>query len=186
MKLRVIILWLISAAFLGLALWAVSYPYGYLFAALHRTSEFWVPLWLLISCGCAAGALFTRRKMRRGQGKKGTVPTVFGVLFLVLAVAEGYVTVSQLSLKPEFSTLTQAAAAPDGKHSLWRVKHSDMLGNTCYNYYQQVSTFRWAYAFDDDSDEVPEITWGDTGFLCCGKSCLYQPEADSGVIGPCP
>lgn len=176
MKKRVIILWAAAIVFFGLVLWVLQSPYGYLFAALHKTSAFWIPIWLLIACGCAAAALFIRRKMRRDAGKKGIVPTVFGVICIVLAVAEGYVVMQQTSLKPEYSTLRLAAESPDGQHSVWRVKHSDIFGNTCYNYYQQVGTFRWAYAFDDDREELPQITWGETGLTVGAKTVEYRKK----------
>ena len=173
MKKRVIILWAAAIVFFGLMLWVLQSPYGYLFAALHKTSAFWIPIWLLIACGCAAAALFIRRKMRRDAGKKGIVPLIFGIFFLILTVAEGYVTVANVSLKSEFNTLCPAGESPDGQHSVWRVKHSDIFGNTCYNYYQQVGTFRWAYAFDDDREEIPQITWGETGLTVGAKTVEY-------------
>ena len=175
MKKRVVILWLISAAFFGLAVWTVSLQVEHIFAALHRTSAFWVPLCMTVSFGCAAAALFFRRRMRREQGKKGIVPTVFGVLFLILAAAEGYVAVRMSSMKPDFCTLRHYESSPDGQHSVYRVERSDLLGNSCYDYYQQVGTFDWERVFDADLGTAPKIEWGPDGLTYRGLYHPYQP-----------
>ena len=170
---EIILLWAVAAAMFGLTFWARSFPYAHIFAALGKTQSFWIPLWLLIGCGCGAAALLIRRKMRRDAGKKGIVPTVFGVIFIVFAVTEGYVVMQQTSLKPEFSTLRLAAESPDGQHSLWRVKNADLLGNQRYDYYQQTGTFDWALVCDDDREEVPPVEWGETALTVFEKTVEY-------------
>ena len=175
MKKRILILLGFTVLFAVLAAFAVPQPTGHIFAALHLTHVFWIPVFLMLSEGCAAAALFLLRRLRREAGRKGTAALVFGIMFLAAAAAEGYIALSRYSMKSASCTLRHYESSPDGQHSVYRVERSDLLGNTCCDYYQQIGTFRWAYVFDADIGAAPQIEWCADGLTYREHFHPYQP-----------
>ncbi len=185
MKKQAAILGAVSVLLLILAAIAFQRPSGRIIVLLHLTDRFWIPLLLLLCFGTGAGALLLLHRIRRAQNKKGTVSLCFFGFLAALTVAEGYVLISRCSRTPEYHTMEKACVSPDGQHALWRVRRADFFGNSCDVYYLPGEGLLWYELFDYGQDGLPDITWGDTGFVFRGTSYSYQPDGTGSVIGPC-
>lgn len=164
--------WLIFALSVLGAFAILSMPYYRHFALLNLLEGYWMLLLFFVALLMLVLLNVRRFLLARKAGKKGVLPVIGAVLFLVMSAVPGMYALRPLHT--EYHLEQTGYRSPDGKHILYRSTHTDFIYGTDYYVYGMYgSGLRYKELFDDDSDEEPDIEWGEDALTYSGNPYPY-------------
>lgn len=137
------------------------------FVLFSMLETYWLFVLVTIAMLMLILLLVRRFVLVRRNGKRGALPMTGAVLTALFALPWAFFAATPMH--SPYRVEETEYVSPDGSHMLTRRGHSDWFGNQCYIYGMQGSGRNYQDLFDDDRENLPDLTWSETGVIFRGN-----------------